>query len=151
MIEEDIRPEKLFSELLRLCKKDVQTYFHDVQRDKIKCPACDSFGELAFNKYGFEYECCPYCSTLFVSPRPKAEYFVKYYIESSSSKFWATTFYKKTAEARKEKIWKPKANMILEAIQKYEAKSHRVIDVGGGVWPICFGNAKSVEATCFSG
>ena len=132
MKEEDIRPEKLFSEHLRLCKQDVQTYFHEVQRDRIKCPACDSIGEFVFNKQGFEYECCPDCYTLFVSPRPKAEHFVKYYIESSSSKFWATTFYKETAEARREKLGKPKAAMILEAMQKYEATSHRVVDVGGG-------------------
>ncbi len=132
MKEEDIRPEKIFSEHLRLCKQDVQTYFTNVERERIKCPACDSDGEFAFNKQSFEYEHCPNCQTLFVSPRPKAEYFVKYYIESSSSKYWATTFYKETAEVRKEKLWKPKAKMILEAMQKYEATHNKVIDVGGG-------------------
>ena len=132
MKEEDIRPQKIFSEHLRLCKEDVQTYFTNVERERIKCPACDFDGEFAFDKQGFEYEHCLNCRTLFVSPRPKAEYFVKYYIESSSSKYWATTFYKETAEARKEKLWKPKAKMILEAMQKYGAASHKIIDVGGG-------------------
>ena len=56
MKEEDIRPEKIFSEHLRLCKEDAQTYFQEVQRERIKCPACDSIGELAFEKQGFEYE-----------------------------------------------------------------------------------------------
>jgi len=107
MKEEDIRPEKIFSEYLRLCKEDAQTYFQGVQRERIKCPACDSIGELAFEKQGFEYEHCLNCKTLFVSPRPKSENFTKYYLESSSSKYWATVFYKETAEIRREKLWKP--------------------------------------------
>jgi hypothetical protein len=37
MKEEEIRPEKLFSEHLRLCKQDAQTYFHEAQHDRIKC------------------------------------------------------------------------------------------------------------------
>ena len=132
MKEEDIRPDKIFSEHLRLCKEDIQTYFQDVQRERIKCPACNSSGELAFEKEGFGYEQCPNCQTLFVSPRPKAEYFIKYYLESSSSKYWATTFYKETAEVRKEKLWKPKAKIIWEAMNKFGAADYKVIDVGGG-------------------
>lgn len=115
-----------------LCKQDAQAYFTNVRRERIKCPACNSDGEFAFNKQGFEYELCPNCRTLFVSPRPRAEYFFKYYIESSSSKYWAATFYEETAEVRREKIWKPKAKMILKAMQKYQAVNHKVIDVGGG-------------------
>ena len=132
MKEEDIRPKEIFSEYLRLCEQDTQTYFQKALRLRVDCPACGSAGEFAFNKHDFEYENCPRCHTLFVSPRPSAEHFVRYYIESPSSKFWATTFYKETAEARREKLWKPKARMILEAVQKYGAVGHMVIDIGGG-------------------
>jgi len=132
MKEEDIRPEKIFSEHLRLCKEDVQTYFHGVHRERIKCPACNSYGEFAFEKHSFEYEHCLNCQTLFVSPRPKVEYFIKYYLESSSSKYWATIFYKETAKVRKEKLWKPKVKMVLDAMRKFRASKHQVIDIGGG-------------------
>ena len=56
-----------------------------------------------------------------------------YYKDSPSSVFWATTFYKKTESARREKIWKPKALLVKNIVQKFlgdQCKS--IIDVGGG-------------------
>ena len=117
MKEKDIRPQKIFDEFLRLSKKDIDEFFSDTLRENSPCPACANFGKFAFTKNGFEFQTCSKCNTLFVNPRPSAENFAKYYQESSSSKYWATTFYKETAEARKEKLWKPKAKMVLGAIQ----------------------------------
>lgn len=132
MKEEEIRPQQIFADYLRLCEQDTQTYFADATKDDGVCPACGSKGERAFLKHGFQYENCPACFTLFVNPRPAAEAFAKYYTESPSSKFWATTFYKETAVARREKLWKPKARMILETLQRYDAAAHEVVDIGGG-------------------
>ncbi len=132
MKEEEIRPRKVFADYLKLCEQDTRTYFSHVARDRIVCPACGTGGELAFNKHGFSYETCPNCLTLFVNPRPLAEAFAKYYMESPSSKFWATTFYKETADARREKLWKPKARMVREALERYMAAGHLVVDIGGG-------------------
>jgi hypothetical protein len=106
--EEEIRPQKIFDEYLRLAQKDTEHFFVNTLREKILCPTCGNGGEFAFAKHGFDYEACPNYHTLFVSPRPGPETFTKYYQESLSSKFWATTFYKQTAEARREKLWKPK-------------------------------------------
>lgn len=130
--EEEIRPRKVFEEYLKLCEQDTQTYFSGVSCVKGSCPACGKEGHLAFNKHGFSYESCPSCHSLFVNPRPTAESFSKYYTESPSSTFWATTFYKETAEARREKLWKPKARMIRDAMAQYGASDHSVIDIGGG-------------------
>ena len=132
MKEEEIRPQKVFSDYLLLCEQDTHTYFSGAVRELGACPACGLTGEFAFNKHGFDYETCSSCLTLFVNPRPSAEAFAKYYTESSSSKFWATTFYKETARARREKLWKPKARMVGEALERYGAARHAVIDIGGG-------------------
>ena len=96
MKEEEIRPQKLFDEYLRLAKKDSETYFSDVERVVGSCPACSTVSEYAFEKNGFKYEVCPNCQTLFVNPRPVASAFSKFYTESPSSKYWASTFYKET-------------------------------------------------------
>jgi hypothetical protein len=130
--EEEIRPQKIFDEYLRLAKADTETYFSDVERVAGSCPACSTVGEYAFDKHGFTYESCPNCQTLFVNPRPIAAAFSKYYTESPSSKYWASTFYKETAAARQEKLWKPKARLILETLTKYSAFSHTLVDIGGG-------------------
>lgn len=132
MKEEEIRPQKIFDEYLRLAEQDTKTYFLNAEKVRGKCPACQTDGVQAFTKHSFNYETCPNCLTLFVNPRPVMETFLKYYTESPSSEFWATRFYKETAEARREKLWKPKARLILETLGKYAAKDHTLVDIGGG-------------------
>lgn len=132
MKEEDIRPQNIFAEFLQLAREDTKTYFGNVEMVHGACPACETRGALAFVKHGFSYETCPNCHTLFVNPRPVSEAFSKFYTVSPSSQFWANTFYKETAEARREKLWKPKAQLIHDIIGKYSAQHHTVVDIGGG-------------------
>lgn len=132
MKEEEIRPVKIFDEYLRLAQEDTITYFGQADRKHANCPACEGKGVLAFVKHSFSYESCPNCFSLFVNPRPVAEAFSRYYTESSSSKYWASTFYKETSEARIEKLWKPKAKVIFDILHQYNAMMHRIVDIGGG-------------------
>lgn len=133
MKEEEIRPQRIFNEYLRLAERDTKTYFSGVDRVIGNCPACENVGEVAFEKHGFIYENCPRCFTLFVNPRPLAGTFLRYYTESPSSKYWASTFYKVTAEDRREKLWKPKARLIWDLMIKFEIPLHTtVVDIGGG-------------------
>lgn len=132
MKEEEIRPQAIFDEYLRLAREDTDTYFGEAERVNGTCPACESPGVPTFVKYGFAYETCPHCLTLFVNPRPVVVAFSKYYTESPSSKYWASTFYKETAEARREKLWKPKARLIHDTLERYGASHHTLVDIGGG-------------------
>ena len=50
--------------------------------------------------------------------------------ESSSIKFLANTLYKKTKEARRKKIWLPKARIIISKLKKN--KNYTFVDIGGG-------------------
>jgi len=132
MKEEEIRPLKIFDEYLRLAREDAISYFAPVGRHNGVCPACADKGSPAFVKLCFAYESCPNCGTLFVNPRPVADAFSKYYTESPSAKFWASTFYKETAEARRAKLWQPKAQMIRDIANQYTTGLHDVVDIGGG-------------------
>ena len=38
--EEEIRPEKIFSEYLRLTEIDTKNYFENSEKVEINCPAC---------------------------------------------------------------------------------------------------------------
>ena len=134
--EEQIRPEKIFSEYLRLCNLDTQTYFNNGLRESICCPACLGTGDFEFEKDGFIYELCQNCDSLYVSPRPSEESFSRYYKEAPSVEFWASTFYKETAEVRKEKLWEPKARLIRDILIKQNASEFSVIDIGGGYGPV---------------
>ena len=132
MKEEEIRPQRIFDEYLRLAQEDTTTYFSNAEQVRGNCPACEEVGVPAFVKHGFSYEICSKCLSLYVNPRPVASAFAKYYTESPSSEFWAKTFYKETADARREKLWKPKAQLIREILCRYGADKFALIDIGGG-------------------
>jgi hypothetical protein len=132
MKETDIRPQAIFDEYLRLCAEDTRTYFQSVERSAIPCPACGAVGTPAFAKNGFTYELCGECDTLYVSPRPAARAFESYYQTAPSSKYWASTFYRETAEARRRLLWQPKARNIASKLGTFAASGHAVVDVGGG-------------------
>lgn len=132
MKESKIRPHCILDEFLRLCELDSKIYFGDAELMHISCPACGADGIDSFTKYGFSYQECPVCQTLYVNPRPLSETFFRFYQESESARYFATTFYKVTAEARREKLWRPKAQMVLEFIEKYGTKQDTLIDIGGG-------------------
>jgi hypothetical protein len=131
MKEEEIRPQDIFDEYLRLCEIDSREYFSQASAIKIPCPACGANGAHSFEKKGFSYEVCPDCDTLFASPRPPFEAFMSYYRDSPSTRYWAEVFYPVTAEARKEKLWKPKAHLIKDFLNSFPAREV-ILDIGGG-------------------
>jgi len=132
--ENEIRPEKVFNEYLEFAKKDIVTYFDNVPEQEINCPLCNIKGEIWITKNSFSYKKCPSCLSVFVSPRPHREAFDAYYRDSPSTEYLATTFYKITELARREKLWKPKAMLIKERIEKFQSNNHieYIIDIGGG-------------------
>ncbi len=132
MKEDEIRPKQIFDEYLRLAEIDTQKYFGAGECLPVCCPACGLNGIFSFTKHGFTYEECPTCQTLFVSPRPHREAFSRYYQESESAKYWASTFYKKTAEARREKLWLPRTRMVHELIKQFGTAQQSIVDIGGG-------------------
>ena len=131
MKEREIRPQEIFDEYLKLAERDVTTFFGNASLVRLDCPACGGKGRFAFFKKGFHYEECPECLTLFVNPRPEKGAFSRYYTDALSTKYWATTFYKETESARREKLWKPKAFLIKEKVEKY-LHTGTIIDIGGG-------------------
>lgn len=132
MTENEIRPEKLFNELLRLNRLDIQKYFDKADFQVIKCPSCGKKGEYSFIKNGFTFEECLSCKTLYVSPRPDKKYFDAYYKDSETTKYWATVFYKATEKNRREMLWLPKAKMVREKINTFSPDTQKIIDIGGG-------------------
>lgn len=131
MKEDDIRPASVFNEFLQLIQEDVSEIFKGSETEIICCPACGKNETPAiFEKGGFEISECDECLTLFVNPRPKFDYFKRFYSDSKSSKYWATTFYKVTEKARREKIWKPKAKQLDSLLCFYGI--NKVFDIGGG-------------------
>ena len=120
MKEEDIRPDAIFNEYLAIARRDIQEFFSRATWRDIPCPACGyEMRTFAFRKFGFTYTTCDSCGTLYVCPRPDSVAFSKYYTDSASVRFWATDFYRKTEDARRELLIRPKALRVKETIGKY--------------------------------
>lgn len=132
MKESDIRPVNLLNEYLRLSALDAEAYFNSSERQAISCPACDGTGIRAFAKHGFDYQECGECGSLYQSPRPLLREFERFYGDSPSSNYWAETFFPSVAEARREKIFKPRAERIKEMCGAIGFVPGVVIDVGAG-------------------
>ncbi len=131
MKESDIRNVNVLNEYLKLVEKDVKNFFDPGSFVAVKCPAC-SGGSFTpeFNKIGFQYVSCQKCRTLFVNPRPPFETLNKFYSDSPSTGFWVEKFFNPMAEARREKIFRPRA----EYAAKIFANRENIVvgDIGAG-------------------
>jgi len=135
MKEFEIRPKQLFEDYLKISKDDIKVFFSDHDSfENVSCPACNiDNSRFAFKKHGFSYRICNECYSLFVSPRPTKIMIEDFYRKSNSSKFWAERFFPETAEARRKKIFKPRAQLVSELVSRIEVPHPiSLVDVGAG-------------------
>ena len=135
MKEVDIRPKTIFEEYLRLSAQDAAAMLSDAfgQFVDILCPACE-FGkrEDYCQKNGFMIKRCLDCGSIFCSPRPAIDQLQRFYMNSASSRFWAEQFLPMVVEARREKLFKPKAKQIYDLLSSRGAQPQNICDVGAG-------------------
>jgi 2-polyprenyl-3-methyl-5-hydroxy-6-metoxy-1,4-benzoquinol methylase len=115
MREDDIRPKPLLDEFFARLKRDADRLAAKratfVGRD---CGFCGRPGRSAFDKDGFRYCTCESCAALFVSPRPDEAALREYTATSEAVAFWSSHFYKQTADARRVKIFRPRAELVVD-------------------------------------
>jgi SAM-dependent methyltransferase len=133
MKEKDIRPEALLRQYLKLSKDDAARCFDGESRLSISCVGCGSSKvESDFVKHGFAYSLCLDCGTLYQTPRPSLHAFESFYRNSVSSNYWADVFFPAVAEARREKIFRPRVTGLAEVCETERINITRLIDVGAG-------------------
>lgn len=133
MKENDIRPEALLQRYLDLSARDAERCFGDAQRIDIPCVACGGKAtKFQFEKNGFAFSSCLDCATLFQSPRPPIGSFENFYRESESSRYWAEEFFPAVAEARRERIFRPRVERLAAICDAKGAGVQRLVDVGAG-------------------
>lgn len=132
MKEDEIRKRDVLNRYLELVQMDAEIIFRDKSTfQMICCPACgNDHHEPQFEKTGFHYVQCSKCDTLFVNPRPTYENLMQIYTDSPSTKFWVEEFFLPMAEARREKIFKPRAQYITEQFPML--RTGIIGDIGAG-------------------
>jgi len=132
MRESDIRSVEMHDKYLHLVKKDVKRIFRNHSSFlAIDCPGCGRFSSnKIFEKDGFSYIQCEDCDTIYNSPRPQFYDLQKLYEDSKSTKFWVEKFFMPYVEARRENIFKPRANYILNKFPLLN--NSKIGDIGAG-------------------
>lgn len=132
MREEDIRKRDTLNRYLELVFEDARRIFSDRSSfQRIDCPACGSRDLVyQFEKKGFDYEQCEQCETLFVNPRPTYKDLMKIYVDSPSTRFWVEEFFRPTSEARRVRMFKPRAKFIADHFP--DLRNGRTGDIGTG-------------------
>lgn len=131
MKESEIRNQDVLDQYLAMVEADVKKFFDPSQFETISCPACgkSTFHE-EFRKSGFSYVTCNHCGTLYANPRPTQSQLDVFYSRSDSTRFWVEDFFMPFAEARREKIFKPRAREFADAFPEFRKK--RIGDIGAG-------------------
>ena len=136
MKEAEIRPKEIFDRYLALCRQDIDRFYGDSSAFvPVRCPACDraASGEDGFTKLGFRYEVCGGCGTLYASPRPTPVMQDDFARKSEATAYWGSHFYRETAEARRQKIFRPRAELVASMVKDGAIPAARVFaDVGAG-------------------
>lgn len=131
MKESEIRNQDVLDQYLAMVEEDVKQLFDRSKFELVSCPACGAENyKMEFEKSGFKYVTCKICGTLFANPRPTQEQLDVFYSKSDSTRFWVEDFFMPFSEARREKIFVPRATDFAKEFPEYRSK--RIGDIGAG-------------------
>lgn len=132
--ENDIRPDALM-------KGQAERFGNDIARLltrkdeflEVDCPACASAKRKSrFQKYEMNFVECLDCETMYISPRPSPEVLDFYYINSENYAYWNEFIFPASEEARKERIFKPRAQRLADTIKRFGVSRNMLLEVGAG-------------------
>jgi len=132
MKEQDIRKREVLNKYLELVRIDSERIFSDkstFEEVDYKSWGCKS-PVFEFKKFGFKYVRCTDTDTLFVNPRPRYDHLMEIYYDSPSTRFWINDFFLPMVDARREKIFKPRAKYIAKKFP--DLKHRKIADIGAG-------------------
>ncbi|MCX8045015.1 MAG: class I SAM-dependent methyltransferase [Desulfobacterota bacterium] len=99
----------------------------------VACPACGSAQRFpAFEKYGFIYDRCASCLTIYMNPRPSPQIMEEYYRHSENYAYWAHYIFPASEQARQEKIHRPWLGRVLRYCDQYGIATRTLLEIGPG-------------------
>lgn len=132
--ENEIRPDALMA-------GQAERFANDVRRLRershefvvVPCPACGSEQRaLRFEKYGMRFVDCGECGTLYTCPRPAPAVLDWYYANSENYAYWNKFIFPASENARREKIFRPRAQRLMQACRKFGVGDGMLFEVGAG-------------------
>lgn len=104
----------------------------------VDCPACGSsnyYKKLEKNR--LEYVVCEKCETMFINPRPSQEVLEWFYKHSPNYEYWNKYIFPASENVRREKIFVPRVDKVLEFCEKYQVNYNSLLEVGSAFGTFC--------------
>ena len=137
--ETDIRPDELMAEQARRYAADVAWLLE--RRDRfveVAVPGLRRDRALARSgaSTGSTTAAATSCGTVYVSPRPDPELLDEYYRSSTNYEYWNTVVFPASEDARRERIFRPRAERTVE-LAGARRGGGTLVDVGAGYGTFC--------------
>src|SRR5215471_14744899 len=139
LTEEEIRPSHLMAKQRVAVLTDIGRMLSRYEEFVfVACPACGSDdGVGKFQKNGISYVECRVCRTFYVNPRPSPSVLEWFYRGSPNYAYWNEVIFPASEAARREKIFVPRVDRLLELCAKYSSGTEALLEVGAGFGTFC--------------
>lgn len=137
--ETDIRPDYLMQGQAERFAADVRRLLrHKAEFVRVLCPACGSDeARPAFEKYDLTYVACSRCETIYTNPRPTPAILERYYATSENYAYWNKYIFPASENVRREKIFRPRAERLVEICRRHDVATRVLLEVGAGFGTFC--------------
>lgn len=139
LTEQEIRPSELMAKQRIAAVMDVGrmlSRYEDFVH--VPCPACGAEDATPkFEKNSIKYVSCRVCQTFYVSPRPSPDVLEWFYRESPNYAYWNNVVFPASEGARRQKIFIPRVDQLLELCRKYSVGTQTLLEVGAGFGTFC--------------
>ena len=132
--EKELCPDSLLAEQEAAFARDIERlYLRRSEFVNVCCPACSApSASFAFEKYGFSFQSCDDCRTIYMSPRPSPAVMSDYYSNSENYAYWAEHIFPASEVSRREKIHKPWLTRVADYCDRFNIRKGTLIEVGPG-------------------
>ena len=139
LTEEEIRPAGLMEKQKVAALTDVGRMLSRYEEFVyVSCPACGNNNSVAkFVKNGIKYVECESCETFYVNPRPTSDVLSWFYHGSPNYAYWNDVIFPASEGIRREKIFAPRVDRLLELCGKYKVEMHSLLEIGAGFGTFC--------------
>jgi 2-polyprenyl-3-methyl-5-hydroxy-6-metoxy-1,4-benzoquinol methylase len=139
LTEQDIRPAQLMAKQRIAALTDVGRMLSRCSEFVlVDCPACGADAHVPkFEKNGISYVECKKCQTFYVNPRPPSDVLEWFYRGSPNYAYWNEVIFPASEAARRERIFVPRVDRLLDLCQKYKVDTNAILEIGAGFGTFC--------------
>jgi len=135
----DIRPHDTMAGYAAAEQKDIDWLkARSTKFESVHCPACGANdGAPFYEDHGKLNVVCRVCDTQYANLRPSARIMQEFYAQSATYTYYAEHIYPASSEARRERLFVPRANKVREVAENYGVFNGTLVEVGAGYGLFC--------------